>query len=124
MLSRAAITPMRSSVIPMTADIMIARGKRNILVRRLHVKSLNEKTDISILDSKLREFQFKLLYRIIYTNHYLYKFKFLSEDVCSYCKNSEETYEHVFFECNKIKELWESCSNKLNLPGFKEFIVE
>ena len=56
------------------------------------------------LDSKLREFQFKLLYRIIYTNQYLYKFKFLSEDVCSYCKNAEETYEHIFFECNEIKK--------------------
>lgn len=68
------------------------------------------------LDSKLREFQFKLLHRIIYTNYHLYRFQFVQDDLCSYCQNFQETYQHLFFECSKIKEMWVNCAQNLKLP--------
>ena len=71
------------------------------------------------LDSKLREFQFKLLHRIVYTNHHLHRFKFRVNGLCSYCNILEETYQHVFFDCNIIKRLWEKCADKFNLPSLK-----
>lgn len=75
---------------------------------------------ICTLNSKLREFQFKLLHKIIYTNHHLHRFKFHENGLCSYCKKFEETYQHVFFDCSKIKELWRKCADQLNLPILKE----
>ena len=72
------------------------------------------------LSSKLREFQFKLLHEILYTNHDLHSFRFHENGLCSFCENFEETYQHVFFECNKINEVWGKCADRLTLPILKK----
>ena len=71
---------------------------------------------ISTLDNKLREFQFKLLYKIAYVNRYLYRFHFISSDKCSFCGKEEETYKHIFFDCEMVRKLLEQCSDSLDLP--------
>ena len=68
------------------------------------------------LNSRLREFQFKLLHGIAYTNHHLYRFGFAQTNLCSFCKKEEETYRHIFFECEYAKSVWINCSD------FFEFI--
>ena len=70
----------------------------------------------STLDNKLREFQFKLLYNIVYVNHHLYRFNFVINNECSFCCKDEETYKHIFFECEKVGMLWNQCSNLFNFP--------
>ena len=65
----------------------------------------------STLNSRLREFQFKMLYNLIYTNKHLFVFKIVGNSVCSFCQKAEETYEHLFFLCEKIRTLWEDCGD-------------
>ena len=74
----------------------------------------------STLDNKLREFQFKMLYNIIFVNHHLYRFHFIANDKCSFCNKYEETYRHIFFECGKVRDLWEHSSKFFSLPILKE----
>ena len=59
------------------------------------------------VDISLREFQFKLLHGIIFTNDKLHRIGVRDDDLCSFCKQETENYEHVFFMCPKVKELWQ-----------------
>ena len=87
-------------------------------IKNIHKYDFSEK-DIGIifnrprwctLSSRLREFQFKLLHGIIYTNHHLQKFKFVDSNLCSFCKKYDETYQHLFYTCEATQKVWESCS--------------
>ena len=71
------------------------------------------------LNSRLREFQFKLLYELIYTRKHLYTYKFSISNICAFCDKYEETYEHLFFTCEKIKVLWRDCGDLFNLSNIK-----
>ena len=58
------------------------------------------------LDTKLREFQSKILHRICYTNVMLFKFV-LSKTLLHYFYNEElETLEHFLFHCEKVNTFW------------------
>ena len=46
---------------------------------------------IKILDTNLREFQFKILHRILTTNYSLYKMSLIPSPVCSFCDNNDES---------------------------------
>jgi len=58
------------------------------------------------LDTKLREFQFKILHRICYTNVMLFKFGFADSPLCYFCNEDLETPEHLFFGCRKFYLFW------------------
>ena len=49
-------------------------------------------------DIKLKEFQFKLIYRIIVTNKELFRFGIKPDDKCLYC-GDKDSIEHTFIEC-------------------------
>ena len=63
------------------------------------------------LNSRLREFHFKMLHGIAYTNHHLFRFKISQNNLCCYCKKEEETYRHLFFECEHARLVWNNCNN-------------
>ena len=70
------------------------------------------------LDSKTREFQYKLLHRIIYTNKILHKMGLVPSLMCSFCGNTEESLEHLFIYCDTSKHFWSSLTEWLNEFGF------
>ena len=51
------------------------------------------------LDTKLREFQYKLLNLIIFTNKKLYQFKMVETPLCAFCNEEEESLEHLLYFC-------------------------
>ena len=59
------------------------------------------------LISKYRSFQFRMLHRAIVTNTQLKKWKIVDSDTCFYCKQEPETFDHLFWSCEKIREFWE-----------------
>ena len=73
----------------------------------------------STLNGTLREFQFKMLYEVIYTKKHLHSFKISLSSDCSFCGKSEETYEHMFFTCEKTRALWRDCGNLFNIHQIK-----
>jgi len=69
------------------------------------------------LDSKTREFQYKLLHRIIYTNK-IHIMALVPSPMCSFCGNMEESLEHLFIYCDTSKHFWSSVTEWLNEFGF------
>ena len=57
---------------------------------------------------KHRSFQYRLLMRAIVTNIQLHRWKIIASPRCSFCDESNESVYHLFYECAKVKELWET----------------
>ena len=66
------------------------------------------------LDTKLREFQYKILNRILYTNKMLFTFKKVDSPLCDFCEKELETIEHLFFHCTKVRTFWDDLKVVLN----------
>ena len=66
------------------------------------------------LDTKLREFQYKILIRILYTNNILFKFKKVNYPLCDFCEKELETMEYLFFHCTKVCVFWDDLKVALN----------
>ena len=68
-------------------------------------------------DTKLKEFQFKLIHRIIVTNKELFRFGIKPDDKCLYC-GDKDSIEHTFIECPFTKTFVQKViqwSNQTNL---------
>ena len=61
---------------------------------------------ITTIDSKLRCFQYKILYNILYLNQKLILFRKHNTSLCSFCNLEDETVFQIFFHCSKTKRLW------------------
>ena len=51
------------------------------------------------LETKLREFQFKILNRIVFTNEKLFRFDMAESDKCAFCQTEVESIEPLLFSC-------------------------
>ena len=65
------------------------------------------------IDTKHREFQWKILHRILYGNSSLYKMQLVDSPLCIFCKTENETLEHLFFRCKLISNFWMAIENSL-----------
>ena len=54
----------------------------------------------STIDTKLRNFQYKYLFRIIPTNKRLFTQNIANSNLCDFCNMDIETIQHLFWECN------------------------
>jgi len=63
------------------------------------------------LDTKIREFQYKILNRIVFTKSLLYKIGKKESPLCSFCSSEEETLEHLLFRCTVVESFWTSLQN-------------
>ena len=57
------------------------------------------------LDSYSRSFQYKILNNVLYLNKKLFAFGKSTSPLCPFCKLSDETVLHLFYECNIILNL-------------------
>ena len=58
------------------------------------------------LDTKLHEFQYKLLNRCLASNAFLCKIGILSSPACSLCGEADESLEHLFVTCHYSVNFW------------------
>ena len=56
-------------------------------------------------DTKLQWLQYRINYRILATNSYLFKIKYVDTDTCSFCNIETETITHLFWDCIYINPL-------------------
>ena len=56
----------------------------------------------------LKDFQFKINNKILVTKTFLHKIRKVEDNLCSYCKREPETILHLFVQCGKVKEFWQS----------------
>ena len=65
------------------------------------------------LDSKMREFQYKVLSRILYANKALHKMGIVNSPACTFCQVSDESLEHLFLHCPISSVFWLSVAKLL-----------
>ena len=71
------------------------------------------------LDTYTRDFQYKILNRILFTNSKLFKFKLVESPLCSFCDKNEETLEHLFVFGEHSKAFWKEISSWLHECGIE-----
>ena len=67
------------------------------------------------LDTRTRAFQYKILNRILYTNRILYKMNLVPSPMCTFCRDHEETLDHLPISCACSKNFWLSVISWLNM---------
>ena len=75
-------------------------------------------------DTKMRNFQYKILNNVLYLNKKLFQFGLVDSSLCPFCKRNEETIVHLFLECEITKTLWfeivEFFKISLKIPAMTE----
>ena len=59
----------------------------------------------SIQDNNNIWLQYRIIYRILGTRSLLFKMSITDTNLCRNCMLAEETIEHLFFECCKVRDL-------------------
>ena len=59
------------------------------------------------LESKLREFQYKILNCILYTNEKLFRLGLTDSPCCAFCQEDIESIEHLLFSCKVSFKFWQ-----------------
>ena len=72
------------------------------------------------LDTKSREFQYKILNNIVFTNDKLFRFKMIDSALCAFCKEEVESLEHLFCLCKVTRTFWNTFFSWLNVHNFEE----
>ena len=74
------------------------------------------------VENKIRDIQYKILFRFLTTSKLLYKIKKINNPNCRWCLFQVQTIEHLILECPYIKnfwikllEFWNVCNNKYNI---------
>ena len=70
-------------------------------------------------NTKLQNFQFRLVHRILGTNSFLYKCKIKETELCTFCNEAKETFLHLFYECFCTKNIWLGLIEFLNKCGYE-----
>ena len=66
-------------------------------------------------ETKLQDFQYKLMHRILITNSFLYKCQLKETDLCTFCTETKESLVHIFWECNYVPNFWLVIGNFLKI---------
>ena len=65
------------------------------------------------METKLREFQFKILNRIVFTNEKLFRFGMAESDKCVFCQTEVESIEHLLFSYKICSVFWKHALSRL-----------
>ena len=60
----------------------------------------------SLIDTKIRAFQYKYLMRIVPNNRFLYKCNITNTSLCDFCTMFVETNKHLFWDCQFSRAFW------------------
>ena len=62
------------------------------------------------IDTKLREFQYKYLLRILPDNSKLYRYNISSSRTCDFCLMNIDSNKHMFWDCHIVQIFWKEIS--------------
>jgi hypothetical protein len=68
-------------------------------------------------DTKLQDFQYKLIHRILITNSFLHKCGLKETELCTFCTETKESIVHIFWEFNYVRNFWLAIGNFLKICG-------
>ena len=117
-VSKTVYKELRNKIItPPTAQLNFNSHFVNDVLEWKEIYSLLFRTS---LDTKSREFQYKLLNRCLGTNSFLNKIGIIPSPVCSFCGEMNESLEHFFFiSCRYTKDFWAEVIKWFDNQGVK-----
>ena len=101
-------------------DLQIRDGQNNYNFTAKELSECFFRPRITLMIGRQREFQFKLLHGAIYTKENLFRFGFVEDNLCSYCKQERETYSHIFLFCLNVKLIWQALIQRYELDELKD----
>ena len=75
----------------------------------------------SFKDCYLKYTQFRTLHRRFFTNDKLHKMGIKPSGMCSFCKVSSDSVDHMLLYCNIVQNLWLEVNNWIIELGFKNY---
>jgi len=94
---------LRKKQIPPAAKQKLTNKYPNTAINWQKVYSLAFQTT---LESKIREFQYKILNYIVFTNEKLCRFGLVKSPIRTFCREVAESVEHLLFSCKISSEFW------------------
>ena len=67
----------------------------------------------TVSDKYLQWLQYRIVHRIIGTNKSLFVMKIKNSPLCTFCKLTEESISHLFYECNLVSSLLSLLENHI-----------
>ena len=67
--------------------------------------------------AKFRSFQYKFIFKVIFTNTRLFKMGIKETKMCTFCKQEDETLKHLFWDCKMVKEFWYNVTQLLEITA-------
>lgn len=94
---------LRQNQIPPTAKQKLTNKYWNTAINWEKVYSLAFQTT---LESKIREFQYKILNCIVFTNEKLSRIGLVESPSCTFCQEVTESVEYLLFSCRTSFDFW------------------
>ena len=70
------------------------------------------------VETKIGEFQYKILNDIVYTNDKLFHFKMIESPFCTFCQKEDESLEYLLFHCNMTENFWLAFSSWISEQNY------
>ena len=116
-VSKTVYKELRNKIVtPPTAQLNFNTLFVNDVLEWKEIYSLPFRTS---LDTKSREFQYKLLNRCLVTNSFLNKIGIIPSPACSFCGEMNESLEHFFICCRYTKDFWAEVIKWFDNQGVK-----
>ena len=64
---------------------------------------------------RLRSFQLRFIHRAIVLNCHLFRWNMRDNNLCSMCHQEKETILHLFFQCEKVYQMWEGIARYVSI---------
>ena len=104
--------------------------KWNLIFNNIQWKNVFEKCQKTTIDCKLRWLQYRIIYRVVPTNRYLFIRKIKDESICEMCRKDEEDLKHMFYSCEFVSKFWDdlrkllvdNCNHIVNLTLSEELV--
>ena len=103
-------------VTPPTAQLRYNENFNTVCLDWKEIYSLPFKVS---LDTKSREFQYKILNRYLTTNTYLKRIGKIDSSACSFCGTTDESLEHPLVTCQFTEIMWEDLISWCNNQNIK-----
>ena len=88
---------------PPTAQVKYSEQYSSACLEWREIYSLPSKV---LIDTKSREFQYKILNRYLTTNSFLHKIGLIASKLCTFCGLESESLEHLLISCSFTSDFW------------------
>ena len=90
----------------------------NLTYQNLKWKDIFSLCFQTTVDVQLRWFQARVLHRLLPTEKYLFKCRLSDSPLCTFCQQENETLSHLLWNCNVVRNFWETFLNCLHEKCF------